>query len=329
MSNEPLLELSHVSVRFPVKTGLMQRHYIHALSDIHMPLYAGDILAVVGESGCGKSTLARVIAGLVAPSEGQITYLGQDLTQKKIMRQHRRDIQMIFQDPFSALNPRMTIGESVMEPLRGDRMQVRRCKAEDMLAKVGLVPAMMGRYPHELSGGQCQRVGIARALVSEPRLLICDEIVSALDVSIQAQIVNLLMELQRELHMTLIFIAHDLAIVKYIATRVMVMYLGHVVEVASKRDLFAHPQHPYTQALLASVPDVERGLARADSVLHSVGDVPSPLALPSGCIFRTRCPIAAMDCAGQMPPLVAYAEQHQVACPYAPVACASRRSEEN
>ena len=314
MAPKPLLELSRVNVHFPVKTGLFKRRYVKAVNDVSLRVYPGDILGIVGESGCGKSTLARSIVGLSHLTSGKISYLGHDLSQKGVLQQYRSDVQMIFQDPLAALNPRMTIGESIAEPLHGSySKQEIQHKVQVMLDKVGLLPEMMYRYPHELSGGQCQRVGIARALITEPKLIICDEVVSALDVSIQAQMINLLMDLQQELQLTLIFIAHDLAVVKHIADQVVVMYLGHLVETASKEHLFKQPLHPYTKALLDAVPIVDPRRARAKQIQLLSGELPSPLKLPSGCVFRTRCPIADDFCVTDKPRLTLHS-QHQVAC---------------
>ena len=314
MAPKPLLELSRVNVHFPVKTGLFKRRYVKAVNDVSLRVYPGDILGIVGESGCGKSTLARSIVGLSHLTSGKISYLGHDLSQKGVLQQYRSDVQMIFQDPLAALNPRMTIGESIAEPLHGlySKQEIQH-KVQVMLDEVGLLPEMMYRYPHELSGGQCQRVGIARALITEPKLIICDEVVSALDVSIQAQMINLLMDLQKELQLTLIFIAHDLAVVKHIADQVVVMYLGHLVETASKEHLFKQPLHPYTKALLDAVPIVDPRRARAKQIQLLSGELPSPLKLPSGCVFRTRCPIADDFCATEKPRLTLHS-QHQVAC---------------
>jgi len=286
---------------------------------VSLALHPGETLGVVGESGCGKSTLARAVLRLVQPTAGRVTLLGDDITplDKKAMRPHRRDMQVIFQDPLASLNPRMTVGDIVAEPLQTHfpamrRPEVRR-KVDAMLERVGLGPAHVNRYPHEFSGGQCQRIGIARALVLEPKLVICDEPVSALDVSIQAQIVNLLMDLQAEMNLSLVFIAHDLAVVRHISHRIMVMYLGRVAEIADRVALYERPLHPYTRALIGAVPipDPEKERNKAFAPLQ--GDLPSPVNPPSGCAFRTRCPIAVPRCAAEVPPLRQVGD-HLVAC---------------
>jgi oligopeptide/dipeptide ABC transporter ATP-binding protein len=292
---------------------------LKAVNGVELQLRPGETLGVVGESGCGKSTLARAVLRLVPATTGRVSLLGEDITDKnkKAMRAHRRDMQVIFQDPLASLNPRMTVGDIIAEPLwthfpSMPRREARQ-KVETMLGRVGLGPEHVNRYPHEFSGGQCQRIGIARALVLEPRLVICDEPVSALDVSIQAQIVNLLMDLQAEMHLSLIFIAHDLAVVRHISHRIMVMYLGRVAEVADRNSLYERPMHPYTQALIRAVPipDPEKERAKPHAPLQ--GDLPSPVDPPSGCVFRTRCPIAVDRCAVETPMLRAV-EDHLVAC---------------
>jgi oligopeptide transport system ATP-binding protein len=295
---------------------------LHAVNGISFDLAPGECLGVVGESGSGKSTLARAIVGTVPSSDGQIMFEGHDLAAMSPAerRVHRRDVQMIFQDPLAALNPRMTVGEIIAEPLvthePGTSREERKKRVKELMERVGLLPNLINRYPHEFSGGQCQRIGIARALILKPKLLICDEPVSALDVSVQAQVVNLLMELQRDMGLSMIFIAHDLSVVKHISDRIVVMYLGRVMETAQADTLTTVPEHPYTQALISSVPipDPALELARERPVLE--GELPSPLAPPSGCVFRTRCPKAQASCAGQPPRAHVLGQGHQVYCPF-------------
>jgi oligopeptide transport system ATP-binding protein len=279
-----------------------------------------ETLGLVGESGCGKSTLGRAVLRLLPHAAGRVVWLGQDLARlsHEAMRQKRREMQIVFQDPLAALNPRMTVGDIIAEPLRTFRPEMPgaevKARVKQMMAKVGLLPNQVNRYPHEFSGGQCQRIGIARAMINNPKLIVCDEPVSALDVSIQAQIVNLLMDLQRETGMALIFISHNLAVVRHISHRIMVLYLGRVAELADRDTLYRNPRHPYTQALISAVPipdpDVEKNRRR----LVLKGDLPSPLKPPSGCIFRTRCPKATEICAREVPPLEQIEQGHQVAC---------------
>jgi oligopeptide/dipeptide ABC transporter ATP-binding protein len=310
----PLIEVEDLAVQFRVR-----RKPARALDGVSLRWARGEVLGVVGESGCGKSTLARAVLQLVPATTGRVTLLGEDITgkDKKAMRIHRRDMQVVFQDPLASLNPRMTIGNIVAEPLwthfpSMPRREARQ-KVEAMLGRVGLGPEHVNRYPHEFSGGQCQRIGIARALVLEPKLVICDEPVSALDVSIQAQIVNLLMDLQAEMNLALVFIAHDLAVVRHISHRIMVMYLGRVVEVADRVTLYERPMHPYTQALIRAVPIPDPELERSKPHAPLQGDLPSPVSPPSGCAFRTRCPIAIERCATETPEL-RQVGAHWVAC---------------
>lgn len=319
----PLLSVRNVKVQYPVRQARnwpwQPTPTLTAVNDISFDLYPGEVLTIVGESGCGKSSLAHALIGLTQVTSGQILFANKDLVglTEQGLRKIRRDMQMVFQDPLASLNPRMTVGEIIAEPLRNyvsslSKEQIRQ-RVGEMLENVGLSHNIINRYPHELSGGQCQRTGIARALVLKPKLVICDEPVSALDVSIQAQVVNLLKELQRELNLTLIFITHDLAIAKQISDRVMVMYLGHQMELAKTDLLYTTPTHPYTQALLSAVltpdPHIERG--RTIELLED--DLPNPMKAPSGCVFRTRCPLAGVDCALQKPSLVG-TTTHQVAC---------------
>lgn len=285
--------------------------------DVH--LYEGETLGVVGESGCGKSTFARAIIGLVEATEGEVMWLGQDLTkmQEVKRRETRKEIQMIFQDPLASLNPRMSVGDIIAEPLQTFYPELSKQEVKDrvkeMMAKVGLLPNVINRYPHEFSGGQCQRIGIARALILKPKMIICDEPVSALDVSIQAQVVNLLMELQKELGLSLVFIAHDLSVVKHISDRVLVMYLGNAVELGESDALFSDPKHPYTKALMSAVPIPDPRLERSKTIQMLEGDLPSPINPPSGCVFRTRCPEATEACA-QTKPTIQGDDVHAVSC---------------
>jgi oligopeptide transport system ATP-binding protein len=320
---KPVLEVRNLAVHFRVDTGRLFRHDYHtirAVDEVSFDVHSAETLGIVGESGCGKSTLARALLGLVRPRSGSVEWLGEDLTtfSEEQMRAKRREIQLIFQDPSGSLDPRMTVGDIVAEPLKTfypsmSRLQVRE-RVQGIMKLVGLLPEQVNRYPHEFSGGQCQRIGIARALVVNPRLVVCDEPVSALDVSIQAQIVNLLKDLQKKLQLSLIFIAHDLSVVRHVSDRVLVMYLGKVMEVADRDSIYLKPRHPYTRALIESVPipDPVRERARARRSLE--GDIPSPLNPPSGCVFRTRCPHATEACAAQVPMLETLDDGNQVAC---------------
>ena len=299
---------------------------VRAVEDVSLDIRAGETLGLVGESGCGKSTLGRTVLRLLDPTAGTIRFGREDITRlpQAQLRPLRRRMQMIFQDPYASLNPRMTVGATVGEPLEIHGLAATRAKRDervaDLLQRVGLRPDAAQRYPHEFSGGQCQRIGIARAMINRPRLIVCDEPVSALDVSIQAQIVNLLMDLQREYGLALIFISHNLAIVRHISHRIMVLYLGRVAEIADRSELYRNPRHPYTQALISAVPLPDPDLERARERLVLKGDLPSPLNPPSGCAFRTRCPKATEICARETPPLLeidtrhATDKGHEVAC---------------
>jgi oligopeptide transport system ATP-binding protein len=319
--SEPLLKVTDLKVHFPIRRGVFRRPTgaVKAVDGVSFTIQAGETFALVGESGCGKSTTGYATLGIVRPTSGQVDFQGVDLARldRAALRHAQRDMQIIFQDPYSSLDPKMTVGESIGEPLlvrgvlQGTALTRR---VEELLVLVGLQPQHASRYPHEFSGGQRQRIVIARALALSPRLIVCDEPVSALDVSIRSQILNLLMRLQRELGVTYLFISHDLSVVRHISDRVAVMYLGHIVEEAPTEALFGAPSHPYTQALLSAIllPDPQAQRARAPIILQ--GDLPSPAAPPSGCPFRTRCPLAQEICAGAMPPLRAIADGHRVAC---------------
>jgi peptide/nickel transport system ATP-binding protein/oligopeptide transport system ATP-binding protein len=315
----PLLEVSDLVKHYAVRGGVLRRRIgtVHAVDGVSFSLATGETLGLVGESGCGKSTVARSVLRLVEPSSGSIRLNGTDITRlgKSELRPHRRSMQIVFQDPFASLNPRMTAGDIVGEPLGVHGLAFGRDKQErvaELFAQVGLRPDQMRNYPHQFSGGQRQRICIARALSLEPKLIVCDEPVSALDVSIQAQVINLLIDLQRKHDFSYLFIAHDLAVVAHISHRVAVMYLGRIVEIAEKRELFAHPRHPYTQALLASVPVADPKARRLAPMID--GDVPSPINPPSGCAFHTRCRYVMDRCKTERPVLADSGPQHQVAC---------------
>jgi oligopeptide transport system ATP-binding protein len=293
---------------------------LKAVDGVSFDIFPGETLGVVGESGCGKSTLARAMLNLIPATAGSIVWNGQEMlgASPQVWQGLRKNVQMIFQDPLASLNPRMTVGQIIAEPLRTHFPQMGHPevmqKVRAMMGKVGLTESQINRYPHEFSGGQCQRIGIARALVLEPQLIICDEPVSALDVSIQAQIINLLMELQAQMGLALVFIAHDLAVVKHISQRVMVMYLGRAVELAEKRAIYQNPGHPYTQALLSAIPLPDPRLERNKTLALLQGDLPSPVNPPSGCSFRTRCPKAIAACSRNMPELLPLNALTEVAC---------------
>jgi len=323
---DPLLSVRNLSVTFDVrKPGSWPwtpPRKLHAVSEVSFDIQPGECLGIVGESGSGKSTIARAVVGTIPSSGGNIFFEGADLARMdaRERRVHRRDVQMIFQDPLAALNPRMTVGEIIAEPLithepGTPRKEVRK-RVSALMERVGLLPNLVNRYPHEFSGGQCQRIGIARALILKPKLIICDEPVSALDVSVQAQVINLLMELQRDMNLSMIFIAHDLSVVKHISDRTLVLYLGRVMETADSHKLTTLPEHPYSQALIASVPIPDPVLEKARSRPILQGELPSPLAPPSGCVFRTRCPKAQASCAGARPNLMDIGGNHLVACPF-------------
>ncbi len=316
---DTLLDVRDLRKYFPIRGGIFSRVVanVKAVQDISFNVKSGEVIGLVGESGSGKTTAGRAILRLIEPTSGEVIFNGVDITKlsKGEMRRYRREMQIIFQDPFASLNPRMTVGDIIGEALQIHNLAKGRQKEErvaDLLERVGLSTTHMRRYPHEFSGGQRQRIGIAGALAVDPKFIVADEPVSALDVSIQAQVVNLLQDLKEELGLTLLFIAHDLGVVEYIADRVIVMYLGKVMEIAPAKKLYRNPAHPYTEALMSAVPIPDPTIKRDRVILQ--GDIPSPINPPSGCVFRTRCPIAIDDCAKVDPPLEEISPGHFKAC---------------
>ena len=320
---EPLVSVTDLKVWFPVSSGVMQRTtgHVHAVDGVDLEIKAGETVGLVGESGCGKSTLGRAVIRLLEPTGGGVFFKGEDITHihGEHLRALRRDMAMIFQDPYASLDPRQTVGDIIGEPMDVHHLakgKQRQERIRELLRVVGMNPRYADRYPHEFSGGQRQRIGIARALAVEPTFIVCDEPISALDVSIQAQIINLLEALQAKFKLTYLFIAHDLSVVKHISNRVAVMYLGKIMEVAPGRQLYKRPRHPYTGSLLSAIPipDPAIELQRERMILQ--GDVASPVNPPSGCRFRTRCPRAREHCAEEVPPLESYGDEHKAACFY-------------
>jgi oligopeptide/dipeptide ABC transporter ATP-binding protein len=319
-ADEYLLETRNLKMHFPIKAGVLKRTigHVKAVDGVDLQIRRGETLGLVGESGCGKSTLARLILRLLEATEGEVLFEGENILNydRKRMLGVRRNMQVVFQDPYASLNPRMTVGNIVGEPLKTHRVEGdRKRRVQELLEVVGLNPEHYNRYPHEFSGGQRQRIGVARAIALNPRLIICDEPVSALDVSIQAQVINLLQDLQKDFDLTYVFIAHDLSVVKHISDRVAVMYLGKIVEIANREQLYGEPRHPYTTSLLSAipVPDPEKERERRRIVL--AGDVPSPANPPQGCSFHTRCPRAQQYCVENEPDLIPQEENtHRSAC---------------
>mgnify|MGYP004481810685 CR=1 FL=1 len=314
---EPLIRVEDLKIYYPVKSKNSigtSVSYLRAVDGVSFDVYKGETFGIVGESGCGKSTTGRAIVGLLKPTEGEIYFEGKP-TKELGRSEMARHLQIIFQDPYSSLDPRMTVGRCVCEPLNVHRVGTKAERKErvlELMREVGLREDQVGRFPHEFSGGQRQRIGVARALALNPDVIVCDEPVSALDVSIQAQILNLMRELQKKRNLTYIFISHNLSVVKHLCDRIAVMYLGHIVELADKADLFVNPSHPYTQALLAAIPVPDPDVPSMMGVLS--GDVPSPLNPPAGCCFHTRCPYATEQCCSQAPELREIAPGHMVAC---------------
>lgn len=322
MANEPLVRVQNLKMYFDVDKKMFSRHKrtLKAVDGVSFGIERGRTFGLVGESGCGKTTVGRTIVRLYTPTDGEIYYDGKDIAKldNKQIAPYRRKMQMIFQDPYASLDPRMTVGDIIAEPIRAHKLYSNdsECKerVRELIATVGLKPDHIARYPHEFSGGQRQRIGIARALASNPEFIVCDEPISALDVSIQAQVVNELEELQASLGLTYLFVSHDLSMVRHISHDVGVMYLGHMVEMAPVEELFAHMQHPYTRALLSAVPIADPDLAAKSQRIVIQGDVPTPIDPPSGCPFRTRCPYAQDICAKQRPEMRDIGGGHYCAC---------------
>ncbi|WP_320937503.1 dipeptide ABC transporter ATP-binding protein [Enterocloster lavalensis] len=312
-----LIEVNNLKKYFPVKTGFMKMNYVKAVDDVSFYIEKGETLGLVGESGCGKTTLGRTILRLHEPTEGKIIYKGEDITHVDMLP-YRRKMQIIFQDPYASLDPRMTVGDIIGEALDIHKMYgsktERRDKINALLDIVGLNTEHANRFAHEFSGGQRQRIGIARALAVDPEFIVCDEPISALDVSIQAQVVNMLEDLQADRGFTYLFIAHDLSVVKHISSRIGVMYLGHMVELTKSNELYRRPLHPYTQTLLSAIPIADPKASRAKQRIILEGDIPSPMNPPSGCTFRTRCPYATEECAQSAPEFKEWEPGHFAAC---------------
>ncbi len=321
MSDEIIYKVEGVKTYFPVKSTKLfdkEKKFVRAVDGVDLEIRKGEIVGIVGESGCGKSTLGRTMLRLLEPTEGKLIFEGVDISHldRKYLRHYRKDIQIMFQDPYASLDPRMTVGNIIAEPM--DRMKTWKTKEErlkrivELMEVCGINKAFINRYPHEFSGGQRQRIGIARALSVNPKFIVCDEPVSALDVSIQSQIINLMIELREKFDLTMMFISHDLGVVEYISDRVAIMYLGRVVEIADTEEVFKNPHHPYTKALLESIPQIgEKDLVKKDLL---EGDIPSPINPPSGCTFHTRCPYAQEICSQECPQMRDVNDKHKVAC---------------
>jgi oligopeptide transport system ATP-binding protein len=321
MNGTALVEVKDLYKYFPIHAGLMSRHVadVRAVDGVSLSIRQGETLGLVGESGSGKTTVGRLLLRLLPPTKGEIHFEDRDILKmnRNEVRRLRRSMQIIFQDPFASLNPRMSVGDAIAEPLRIHGIAKGKAvddRVRELLALVGLRPYHANRYPHEFSGGQRQRIGIARALAVEPRFIVCDEPVSALDVSIQAQVINLLEDLQQKFQLTYLFIAHDLSVVRHISTRVAVMYVGKIVELGDRDQLYEHPLHPYTQALLSAIPIPDPVLEKRRKRVVLTGDIPSPVNPPPGCRFHTRCPVAFARCSVEEPPLKEYEPGHFAAC---------------
>ncbi len=318
MNDKNLLVVKNLKEYFDIPTGFLKSLKLKAVDDVSFEIKEGETLGLVGESGCGKTTVGRTILHLYKPTAGEIWFDGQQIKSPKSVQEFRKQASMVFQDPYSSLDPRMTVADIIGEPLDVHKLYGNRAEREErikeLMSLVGLTGDHASRYAHEFSGGQRQRIGIARSLAVDPKFIICDEPVSALDVSIQAQVVNMFEDLQAKLGLTYLFIAHDLLVVKHISTRIAVMYLGKLIEIGPSNELYHHPVHPYTISLLSAVPVPDPKVARANQRITLEGDVPSPLHMPSGCPFRTRCPRATAECAERMPELKEVAPGHSVAC---------------
>ena len=317
-ASKPLVEVSHLKEYFPVNTGFFKSTPLKAVDDVSFSIKRGETLGLVGESGCGKTTVGRTILHLYKPTEGKVVYDGREVGSQMSLNEYRTKTTMVFQDPYSSLNPRMTVSDIIAEPLDVHKMcanaKEREERVLELMDRVGLNSEHASRYAHEFSGGQRQRIGIARALAVNPEFIVCDEPVSALDVSIQAQVINMFDELQEEMGLTYLFIAHDLLVVRHISDRIAVMYLGKMVELAQAQEIYERPLHPYSKSLLSAVPVPDPKTARANKRIPLQGDIPSPLNAPSGCPFRTRCPYAKDVCAQSMPEFKEIESGHYVAC---------------
>ena len=316
--NDNLVEVSHLKEYFQISTGMFSSKPLKAVDDVSFNIRRGETLGLVGESGCGKTTVGRTLLHLYKPTDGEVRYEGKPIRTKADINDFRRKATMVFQDPYSSLNPRMTVSDIIGEPLDIHKMYQNKAEREqrilELMDRVGLNSEHASRYAHEFSGGQRQRIGIARALALNPKFIVCDEPVSALDVSLQAQVINMFDELQDELGLTYLFIAHDILVVRHISDRIAVMYLGKMVELADAKEIYEHPVHPYTKSLMSAVPQPDPKVARANKRIVLSGDIPSPLNAPSGCPFRTRCPQATAACAEAMPEFKEVAPGHFAAC---------------